>query len=124
MRICSRHFLAGDIVKGPQSNLGKRFALPIKKELPRAKRAKRRGLVKDISAAMPTGSGTMPIAAGSVNSTDTDRPVDGSEIQSLTTVVGEQLCSDCGVHELSTDVGDDTLETHPVSVVPSDVLSY
>ena len=65
----------------------------------------------------------MPTATGSVNSTDTDRPVDGSEVQSLTTVVGEQLCSDYGVHELPTDVDDDASETHPVSVVPSDVSS-
>ena len=65
----------------------------------------------------------MPTAAGSVNSTDTDRPVDGSEVQSLATVVGEQLYSDYGVHELPTDVGDNTSETHLVSVIPSDVSS-
>ena len=65
----------------------------------------------------------MPIAEGSVNSTTTDRPIDGSEVQSLTTVVGEQLCSDYGVHELPTDAGDITTETSPVSAVPSDESS-
>ena len=121
--ICSSHFPTGDIAKGPKSNLGKRFASPIKRKLPRVNRAKRRDLVKDISAAVPTVSGTMSTAAGSVNSTDTNRPVDGSVAQSLTTIVGEQLCSDYGVHELPTDFGDDTSETHPVSVIPSDVSS-
>ena len=37
--------------------------------------------------------------------------------------MGEQLCLDYGVHELPTDAGDFSSETHPVSTVPSDVSS-
>ena len=81
-------FPTGDIAKGPQSNLGKRFTSPIRKIF-LEQRELSADLVKDISAAMPTRSGTMPTAVGSVNSTDTDRPGAGSEVQSLTTVVGE-----------------------------------
>ena len=41
-QVCSRHFPDGDVKNNPQVNLGKRFASPLKKEHPRAKRAKRR----------------------------------------------------------------------------------
>ena len=40
-RICSRHFLEGDVKKTPSISLGKRFASPIK-QWPRAKRARER----------------------------------------------------------------------------------
>ena len=106
--ICSRHYPAGDITKWPQSNLGKSFASPIKIKLPRAKRAKRQVIVKGISAAML-------VAEGNVNGTTTDAPIDDSEVQPLTTVVGEQLCSDYGFHELPNDADDISSETHPVS---------
>ena len=39
-RVCSRHFPGGDPSKEPLPTLGERFASPIRKELPRAKRAK------------------------------------------------------------------------------------
>ena len=66
-----------------------------------------------------------PVPAGNVSSLTaiTDSPVGGSEVQSLTAVVGEQFCSDYTVHELPTDTGDSISETHSVSAVPSDVSS-
>ena len=47
-RVCSRHFPDGDVKKDPQVNLGKRFASPLKKGHPRAKRAKRRREDKEL----------------------------------------------------------------------------
>ena len=48
-RVCSRHFPDGNAKNDPQVSLGKRFASPLKKEHPRAKRAKRRSENKEIS---------------------------------------------------------------------------
>ena len=48
-RVCSRHFPDGDVKKDPQITLGKRFASPMKKEHPRAKRAKGRSENKELS---------------------------------------------------------------------------
>ena len=47
-RACSRHFPDGEVKNNPQVNLGKRFASPLKKEHPRAKRAKRRREDKEL----------------------------------------------------------------------------
>ena len=46
--MCSRHFPEGDVKNNPQVNLGERFASPLKKRHPRAKRAKRRREDKEL----------------------------------------------------------------------------
>jgi hypothetical protein len=48
-RACSRHLPAGDAKKDPEIHLGKRFASPVKKDHPRAKRAKSRESVKELA---------------------------------------------------------------------------
>ena len=116
-RVCSRHFPAGDVSKGPQINLGKRFASPIKKKLPRAQRAKCRELFKETLAINASSSSSSSLVVSDSSTDGIEQP------QSLTTVVGEQLCPDYVVHELPTDTGDSLSETHCDSAVPSEVLS-
>ena len=100
--------------------------LPRLKKLPRAMRAKCRDLVKDISVAIPTGSGTiptgsgtMPTAAGSVNSTDTDRPVDGSEVQLLATFVGAQIMEFTNCQQMSV-----TIHQKPIQFLSSLLMCH
>ena len=120
-RVCARHFPAGDVTKDPQVNLGKRFASPIKKKLPRAKRAKARESIKSSTTFTPPSS--------DVNSTVTpsvivDEQSEGIE-STLTTVVGEQFCTDYQVHELPSDSGEclsDSFSTS-TSALPSDISS-
>ena len=52
MRVCSRHFPAGDATKQPQLNLGKRFASPRKKSAPREVRARRRDANKKMYSSL------------------------------------------------------------------------
>ena len=48
-RVCSRHFPDGDAQREPEATMGKRFALPIKGNLPREKRAKARDVSKEVA---------------------------------------------------------------------------
>ena len=94
-RVCARHFPAGDATKDPQLNLGKRFASPIKKNMPRAKRAKTRESVKDLAALMSTATDASSSTTNSTVETpiveEHSEDVESSEdvVSSLTTAVGE-----------------------------------
>ena len=84
-RVCSRHFPAGDVSKGPQINLGKRFSSPIKKKLPRAKRAKCRDHLKEVSASNISAISESPVDELDVQSSTAE--VESTEVQSLTTIL-------------------------------------
>ena len=49
LRVCSRHFLGADPHNGPVMNVGKRFASPRKKHIPRAKCAKAREAKRQVA---------------------------------------------------------------------------
>ena len=101
--------------------MGKQFAFPIKKKLPRAKRGKARENVKNLSALFPGGIAVKPMVKQSVN---IDEKSDSKELI-LTTVVGEQLCTDYQLHELPSDSGEcfsESLSTS-TSALTSDILS-
>ena len=66
-RMCAIHIPARETKKDPQVSLGKQFAAPIKKKLPRAKRGKARENVKSLSALIPAGIAVKPIVKQSVN---------------------------------------------------------
>ena len=92
-RVCSRHFPDGDVTKQPVLTLGKRFASPVKKSLPRAKRARAREISKELSRLQR--STASPSSSRSVTPTSTPpvQPV-------LVASIGEQLQQDYHVHEL------------------------
>ena len=129
--VCARYFPAGDATKDPQVNLGKRYSSPIKKNMPRAKRAKTRESVKDLAALMLTATDA---SSSTTNSTvvtpiveEHSEDVESSEdvVSSLTTAVGEQLCTEYQIHELPSDSADclsDSLSTS-ISGLPSDISS-
>ena len=122
--VCVRHFPAGDVTKDPQVNLGKRFASPIKKKLPRAKRAKTRENVKSTPALISTSSDVSSPTSLVVITSTTEEHFE--EVQSsLTTAVGEQLCTEYQLHELPSNSGDclsDSFSTS-VSALPSEISS-
>ena len=91
--------------------MGKRFLSPIKKKLPRAKRAKARESRKKLSTISPA-SNTVPIPA------DTE-----PEQFSLTATTGEQFCIDYKVHELPDESGDGLSDIQSTSVLPSHISS-
>jgi hypothetical protein len=64
-RACSRHFPAGDAKKDPEIHLGKRFASPVKKDHPRAKRAKSRESVKELAELRMKSPAISPSSSGS-----------------------------------------------------------
>jgi len=59
--MCAIHIPARETKKDPQVSLGKQFAAPIKKKLPRAKRGKARENVKNLSAFFPGGIAVKPM---------------------------------------------------------------
>ena len=61
-RVCCRHFPDGDATKEPLSNIGKRFASPIKGKLPRAKRAKAREAAKPVPELSSPQSPTLSLS--------------------------------------------------------------
>ena len=92
-RVCSRHFRDSDVTKQPVLTLGKRFASPVKKSHPRAKRARTREMSKELSRLQR--STASPSSSRSVTPTSTPpvQPV-------LVASIGEQLQQDYHVHEL------------------------
>ena len=97
-RVCSRHFPGGDAKKDPITTLGKRFASP-KKKGPRAKRAKRREVTKQLSDLFSSPVSPTPSSSRSVTPSTTEQV----EQPPLTVAVGEQLQSNYQVHELPSD---------------------
>ena len=97
-RVCSRHFRGGDPRNGPAMSIGKRFASPIKKYTPRAKRANLRQLSQEFQESFSSRSVTpmpSPPPSSSLVSTPPEPP--------LTAVVGEQLDMNYSIHELPTN---------------------
>ena len=73
-RVCSRHFRHsdGDVTKQPVMTLGKRFASPVKKSHPRAKRARRKEMSKELSRSQRSQRSTAsPSSSRSVTPTST-----------------------------------------------------
>lgn len=119
-RVCSRHFPEGDAKShDPQLNLGKRFALPMKRWTGRAKRAKRREAARNLfsEGSHSRTSATDDPPAGSISAND------GEEVEKHPLMVaeaGEQLETDYQLHELPTD---DSLSTSTSSRVLSSPFS-
>ena len=91
--VCARHFPAGNATKDPQVNMGKRFTLPIKKKLPRAKRAKTRESVKDLAALMLTATDASSSTTNSTVVTPIVEEHSEDVVSSLTTAVGDRISS-------------------------------
>ena len=96
-RVCCRHFPEGDVKKDPKMTLGKRFASPVKKKTPRAKRAKSREENKQLTSFIQSPSSSRSVTPTSTPST----PLAPESL--LTAAVGEQLESDYNVYELPSD---------------------
>ena len=107
-QICLSHFPDSNISNNPQKNLGKRFASPRKKGLPRSECAKWREAKKQLFALLkpPTPSSsrstTPALDTTLISSTASALDLDPA----LTVGVGEQLCSEYQVHELPSDTTD------------------
>ncbi|KAL5484203.1 hypothetical protein EMCRGX_G020662 [Ephydatia muelleri] len=120
-RVCSRHFLNGDVKNKPETNPGKRFPSPLKSG-PRAKRAKNREANKQLIGLYST--------TGSLTSTSVSPTPSSSKSVTTSTIiqpplsvadVGEQLVSDYQVHELPNNV-DDASSTLPTNGLQSSSL--
>ena len=99
-RVCCRHFPDGDAQKDPQITLGKRFASPIKKGVPRTKRANRRQQEKDFRETCSV-SKSRSVTPTTESVTPPPHPPSTPLVQPpLVAFVGEQLDSDYQVHEL------------------------
>ena len=96
-RICSQHFLFGDISIPPSVDIGRRFYSPKKVDQDRGKRALKRHLSLPVPPSKQFKFKTPPSSRASsisINaSTDDDQ-------RSLSASIGEPLTSDFGVHEL------------------------
>ena len=96
-RVCSRHFPGADPRNDPEMNIGKCFASPRKKDVPRAKRAKIRDVRKQLTilkSPSPSSSRCSTPAAATSPTPSFDQ--EGS----FTTGIGEQLFTGYQVHEL------------------------
>ena len=122
-RVCSRHFRDGDPRNGPEMTVGKRFASPMKKDVPRSKRAKVRRLNKEYQETLRSSSsrsvtpnpplscaGTSSLAVSSSVTCSTPSPTPPPP---LTVQVGEQLEVDYSVHELPTSSLVTNIPTEP-----------
>ena len=113
-RVCSRHFRGGDPRNGPLLHVGKKFASPLKKDTPRAKRANLRQQSKDYQESLASSSRSVtPSLPGLTSPAPTPPP---STAPRLTTPVGEQLDTNYSVHELPNLV-------EAAIPIPSDVAS-
>lgn len=114
-RVCSGHFPDGNATKEPVLTLGKRFASPVKKIHPRAKRARTREISKELSRLR--SSTASPSSSRSVTPTSTPQaqPV-------LVASIGEQLQQDYHVLELP-DSEDVTIPESPPVLPPCDPAS-
>ena len=73
--------------------MGKRFALPIKKKLPRAKRAKTRESVKDLAVLMSTATDASSSTTNSTVVTPFVEEHSEDVVSSVTTAVGDRISS-------------------------------
>ena len=124
-RVCARHFPAGDVTKDPQVNLGKKFASPIKKKLPRTKRAKTRESIKYLTDYISPASDVSSSTTNSTVITPIIEEHSEDVVPTLTTAVGEQLCTEYQVHELPSDSGDCLSDSFSTSIsgLPSEISS-
>ena len=96
-RVCSRHFPGADPRNDPGMNIGKRFASPRKKDVPRAKRAKIRDARKQLTILKsPSPSSSRCSTPATATSPTPSFDQEGS----FTTGIGEQLFTGYQVHEL------------------------
>ncbi|KAL5464162.1 hypothetical protein EMCRGX_G033131 [Ephydatia muelleri] len=120
-RVCSRHFLNGDVKNKPETNPGKRFPSPLKSG-PRAKRAKNREANKQLIGLYST-TGSLTSTSESPTPSSSKSVTTSTIIQPPLSVadVGEQLVSDYQVHELPNNV-DDASSTLPTNGLQSSSL--
>ena len=101
--------------------MGKRFASPIKKKLPRAKRARHRESIKSLTDLISASTDVTNSTIAEEESEDEQLNVQST----LTTVVGEQLYSDYQVYELPSHTGDGLSDSFTsASGILSDISSY
>ena len=122
-RVCARHFPGGDVTKDPQANLGKRFASPIKKKLPRAKRVRHRDSTKSLTDLM---SASTDVTNSTIIEEEPGDEQQEDEQSTLTTLVGDQLCTDYQVYELPSETGDGLSDSFSTSAsgILSDISSH
>ena len=125
-RVCSRHFMNGDPKNGPQANIGRRFASPVKKGSDRTTRAIERQQTKRNLEVQSILSGDNSVSGGSGDpssrisclpqlQTVTESSVETAPTDSepMTVLVGEQLLDDYRVIDLPDDPS--TTEAGPSS---------
>ena len=125
-RVCSRHFMNGDPKNGPQANIGRRFASPVKKGSDRTTRAIERQQTKRNLEVQSILSGDNSVSGGSGDpssrisclpqlQTVTESSVETAPTDSepMTVLVGEQLLDDYRVIDLPDDPS--TTEATPSS---------
>ena len=123
-RVCSRHFRGGDAKNGPEPTLGQRFASPIKKNAPRAKRAKLRQESRDYQEAFSSRSVT---STPSVTPTPSlpPSPSPTPTVPPLTVAIGEQLHMDYQVHELPSECVPESQTPRPsAAAAPSEDILF
>ena len=104
-RVCSRHFPGGNVELSPVSTLGRRFASPIKKGV-RAKRAKQRQEQRQLRELFKTPTPSSSKAATPVTSSRSVTPIiSPPPTTPCIAMVGEQLSTEIGVHELPNEDG-------------------
>ena len=103
-RVCLRHFPSGNIELSPVSTVGKRFASPIKKGV-RAERAKQRQEQKQPRELSKTPTPTPSSSRTATLSSSITPVVSPPSISPCIAMVGEQLSTDIGVHELPNEDG-------------------
>ena len=103
-RVCSRHFPGGNVELSPVSTLGRRFASPIKKGV-RPERAKQRQEQRQLRELFKTPTPSSSKAATPVTSSRSVTPIISPPTTPCIAMVGEQLSTDIGVHELPNEDG-------------------
>ena len=107
-RVCSRHFPGADPRNDPEMNVGKRFASPRKKHVPRAKRAKMREVKRQLAILKsPSPASSSSRCATPATPSLTSPTPSSSDQESSLTSIGEQLLTDYQVHELPSVSGED-----------------
>ena len=106
-----RHFRDRDPKNGPEVSLGKRFSSPIKKSLPRSKRAKQRQDHRDYQEACCSLSLAPEHSSAKSHQSHTPSPLASSapstSMPSHTVAAGEQLEVNYQVHELPVELAED-----------------
>ena len=101
--LCSRHFTNADAGNKPDLSLGKRFASPRKPWTSRAKRARLREAARSLTPQMFTCQLSRPSSPVNPSVPSTPESQETETVTPLVAAVGEQLCPDYVVHEVSTD---------------------